>query len=161
MNIPYSQGYRRRNIRSILSFLSVLLFTSFHSNAQQFLDWEVLTDVSFEQKYDKTIKMYWLVPTFGKLPKAHEKKTVIMEGYFIPINRENNFYVLSRFPYSSCFFCGAAGPESVVELQINKKYVEHIRMDERIQFKGTFVLNASDYDHCNYILKEARPLKKK
>ena len=151
---------KKRSLQFLL--LAILIFSSVSLlNAQKSLTWEVLSNVKFNKQYDETIKAYWLVPTFGARVKAYENKTVIVEGYFIPVDTEGKFYVLSKYPYSSCFFCGGAGPESIVELQVSKKLVKHISMDERVQFQGKFALNVSDFKHCNYILKGARPLKKK
>ncbi len=65
------------------------------------------------------------------------------------------FFILSRYPLSSCYFCGAAGPETVVELQLKPEAVKRYRMDEQLSFKGTLLLNVNDLDHCNYILKGA------
>lgn len=42
---------------------------------------------------------------------------VIITGYLIPIDVEEHRYALSKNPFSSCFFCGQAGPETVIELK--------------------------------------------
>jgi hypothetical protein len=62
--------------------------------------------------------------------------------------------VLSANPYSSCFFCGQAGPESVMEIQLLKQY-DGLRMDQVITFEGRLRLNADDIYQLNYILEEA------
>ena len=49
-------------------------------------------------------------------------------------------YALSAFPFSSCFFCGAAGPESVLELDL--KHQQEYLTDEVITFKGVLELNS-------------------
>lgn len=128
-------------------------------NAQQAIKWKALTDVTFTEKYDQKIDGYWLVPTFGEKTKAWNNQQVILEGFFIPIDLDENFHVLSRYPYSSCFFCGGAGPESIVELQLDKEVAKRLEMDQRLRFEGTLVLNDSDMYHCSYILKNARPVK--
>jgi hypothetical protein len=61
--------------------------------------------------------------------------------------------VLSAFPYSSCFFCGQAGPESVIEIQFAKQYTG-LRMDKIITVRGTLRLNADDILQLNYILED-------
>lgn len=161
MNIMYSLSHRKRSILFILSFLLILVFSPTNLISQESLSWEALADITYTKEYDEEFKTYWLVPIFGKQPKAYQHKIVILEGYFIPLDSDGNFNILSRYPYSSCFFCGKAGPESVVELQMDKKLVKDIRMDERVRFQGELILNRTDYDHCNYILKAARPLKEK
>ena len=62
--------------------------------------------------------------------------------------------MLSANPYSSCFFCGQAGPESVMEIQLLKQY-DGLRMDQVITFKGKLRLNADDIYQLNYILEDA------
>lgn len=143
---------------TIFLFLGSLCLTS-ALFGQKALSWKVLDDVRFEEKMDENTGGYWLVPVFGKQPKAYQNQTVVMEGYFIPLDTGGKVHVLSRFPYSSCFFCGGAGPESIVELQLEKRLMKHLRMDEKVRFQGRLVLNDSDYEHFNYILKEARLLK--
>ena len=128
-------------------------------NAQDEMSWEALADVTFEKQFDKETNAYWLIPVFGQQPRTNEGKTVIIEGYFIPVDMDSDFYVLSQFPYASCFFCGGAGPESVVELQMEKKQANKLRLDQRVRIQGVFQTNNSDFDHCNYILKDAKPLK--
>ena len=156
----YSKNSRGKSVLFILTVFVILGFNSTQLIAQPVLTWENLSDVTFTEKYNDELKSYWWVPTFGPTLKAYENKTVIMEGYFLPINAGTNFFVLSKFPFASCYFCGGAGPDSIVELQVSKKSVKDIRMDDRVQFEGTLILNDSDFNHCNYILKGARPLKR-
>ena len=127
---------------------------------QETIKWKALTDVTFTEKYDQAIDGYWLLPTFGHKTKAWDNKRVILEGFFIPIDLDENFHVLSRYPYSSCFFCGGAGPESIVELQLDKEVAKRLVMDQRLRFEGTLVLNDSDLYHCSYILAKAKPIQK-
>ncbi len=142
----------------VFSFFFYLFYGPVGAIGQPSLSWETLADVTYKEQYDEALDWYYLIPIFGKYPRAYENKTVIIEGYYIPVNKESKFHVLSRYPYSSCFFCGGAGPESVVELQLAEKIRKHISMDKRVRFQGELILNSEDFDHCNYILKAARPL---
>ncbi len=142
-----------------LAFFMLLFVRPTEILAQTEISWNVLADVSFKEKYDEETQLYWLTPVFGQQPKAQEGKRVVLNGYFIPLEPESGIYVLSRYPYSACFFCGGAGPETVVELQLSKKLTHHIRMDEQVSFEGILKLNSTEFDHCNYILQEAAHLK--
>ena len=145
----------------ILFRFTLVLFLLTYSHlgtAQQSLTWEDLADVTFSEKYDEELQAYWLIPDFGAKPKSFAGKDVIIMGYFIPFNVDDDFYVLSKNPYSSCFFCGQAGPETVMELQVADPLPDRIRIDQRLFFRGTLELNKSDLNHCNYILKDARPV---
>lgn len=142
-----------------IGLLVLLSFSTLNTMAQSAKGWKILTDVTFEEQYDESIDGYWLIPNFGKQLRAHQNKPLTVEGYFIPIDPDDGFFVLSKFPYAACFFCGGAGPESVIELNVKKSEVEHICLDQKVTFTGKLKLNRSDFDHCNYILQEAKLIK--
>lgn len=96
--------------------------------------------------------MYY--PRFGKSVKKLEGEEVILRGYWLPLNPEENLYILSRNPFAACFFCGSAGPESIVELWLKPGHPK-IKMDQVVTMKGRLKLNQDDIDYCNYILEEA------
>ena len=141
-----------RNVSILISVFTVLL--THRVGAQQDLSWDILSDVSFEEKYLEDSDTYWLIPTFGDYIKLYEEQEVTIEGYLIVIDIEENFYVLSKYPYSACFFCGAAGPDSIVELQLNAK-LKGVQMDQKVLVKGRLELNEMDIEHFNYLLSEA------
>ncbi|WP_200942790.1 hypothetical protein [Dyadobacter sp. Leaf189] len=55
---------------------------------------------------------------------------------------------------ASCFFCGGAGPESIIELQFKNKK-QKFKTDAVKFVKGKLLLNPTDVEHLNYILTEA------
>ncbi|MFM7730601.1 MAG: hypothetical protein ACKO6L_06160 [Flavobacteriales bacterium] len=116
------------------------------------LTWATLTDVTFKDVYIKEQDMYYWKPTFGPSVKAVEGKEVYITGYVIPVDLDENFYVISRYPYANCYFCGGGGPESVVDLRFAGKNRTY-KTDERLTFKGKLKLNATDIYQMNYILE--------
>jgi len=118
------------------------------------LTWHTLTDVTFKEMYVADLDMYYWKPTFGAGVKALEGKEVFITGYVIPVDYDENFYVISRYPYANCYFCGGGGPESVVDLRFSGKNRTY-KTDERLTFKGRLKLNASDVYQMNYILDGA------
>jgi hypothetical protein len=118
------------------------------------LSWEMLRDVTFKKKWYAEESVYMLYPTFGPGIQKMSGKTVELTGYVLPVDLEANVYVLSAFPYSACFFCGGAGPESVVSLKF-KKAGRKFKTDERRTFKGTLKLNADNIYELNYIIADA------
>lgn len=118
------------------------------------LTWRTLTDVEFKDVYVEELDAYYWKPTFGESVKALKGKEVYITGYIIPVDYDEDFYVLSRYPFANCFFCGGAGPESVVDLRFKSKTRKY-ETDERLTFKGTFALNADDVYQMNYILEGA------
>lgn len=134
--------------------LTIIWLASHHLSAQNVLDWDVLADVTFEEKYDEDLPGYILFPTFGEVVESYENKVVSLEGYLINLDLDYTVVILSLFPYSSCFFCGMAGPETIVEIQL-KDPINHIKPDQRASIQGRLILNADDLDHFNYILQNA------
>ncbi len=120
------------------------------------ITWENLKDVSFEDVYYEEVDQYFLTPNFGEQIKSWQGQQVFISGYMIPITEDK--YVLSANPFSSCFFCGNAGPESILELQFSSQPKQYFT-DQWLTFKGEFDLNKDDIDHLNYILKQAEEYK--
>ena len=118
------------------------------------LSWEILRDVTFKKKWYAEESVYMLYPTFGPGIQKLSGKTVELTGYVLPVDLETNLYVLSAFPFSACFFCGGAGPESVVSLKF-KKAGKKYKTAERRTFRGTLKLNADNIYEMNYILADA------
>lgn len=133
-----------------------LFFIPFVANAQHRpITWELLAKVTWGEKYFKEYDETVWYPDFSKEVLGLNGAAVEIKGYVIPVDVESGYYVVSANPFASCFFCGNAGPESVVELQLaDKKTV--FKMDEVLTFYGTLKLNWDDLEHCNYILQNAR-----
>ncbi|PWJ56938.1 hypothetical protein CLV98_10947 [Dyadobacter jejuensis] len=118
------------------------------------LTWETLRDVTFKKKWYPEESIYMLHPTFGPSVQKIKNKQVSITGYILPVDLDANLYVLSAFPFSACFFCGGAGPETVMTLNFKKK-ARKFKTDERLTFTGVLKLNADDIYQMNYILEEA------
>lgn len=116
--------------------------------------WKTLLDIKWRKAYSQELKMQVDYPVFTPAVKALEGKTIIISGYVLPTDLyEGNFTMLSAYPMAQCFFCGGAGPESVMEV-----YVKNGRRSfatERVTFKGTLELNETDTSHLIYKLKDA------
>ncbi|MEZ4883517.1 MAG: hypothetical protein R3E32_02180 [Chitinophagales bacterium] len=119
------------------------------------INWLTLTDIKFEEKIAAQDSALYLYPTFGQIVKSLDGKKVSIKGFIIPVDVETHYYVLSANPFSACFFCGKAGPESILELQLKANPSKAYELDAFRTFEGTFELNGTDVDHCNYILKKA------
>ncbi len=122
------------------------------------LTWRTLSDVEFKDVYIEELDAYYWKPTFGESVLSLEGKSVFITGYVIPVDYDEDFYVLSRYPYANCFFCGGAGPESVVDLRFKSKSRKY-KTDERLTFEGKFTLNEDDVYQMNYILVDAQEKK--
>ena len=139
---------------TLLFFVMIFALCSFSQNV---ITWELLKNVEFDEVWSEEFQAYYMVPKFSNAVKAMDGKEVQIRGFIIPVDIVQDYYVLSANPYSSCFFCGQAGPESVMEIEMIKKY-EGLRMDQVITFKGRLKLNVDDIYQLNYILQDAEIL---
>ncbi len=122
--------------------------------------WKTFAQVKFEPKYYEDVDMYVLTPKFTADIKYYLNKEFVLKGYVLPLADDTPFVILSKFPYSQCFFCGGAGPESVAAIYFkDKSKPNKFKMDQVITVKGKLTLNDSNLDELNFILKDAQIVK--
>ena len=120
------------------------------------IDWQLLAQVEFNERFTEEVNAFVAYPVFDPIIKALNRKTVRIKGYLIPIDEtgDENILVLSANPYSSCFFCGGAGQESVMDVLLKDKS-QKFQTDQLVTFEGKLKLNNSDLYFLNYILEDA------
>ncbi len=118
------------------------------------LNWKTLESIKFEKKYYKEIDGEMLAPIFTEDIKKYDGKEVQVEGYVVPVDEKGRYCALSANPYASCFFCGKAGPASVMTIKFKKRDKSY-KTDDYIIFKGKLQLNYSDINEFYYILNDA------
>lgn len=138
-------------MKKIIFIFSLTLLTAIQAFAQD-LTWKTLADVSWERKYNKEYDEHINYPKFGAKVLPYEGKEVVIKGYLLPVEVEGDYIVISAFPYQSCFFCGGAGVESVMEVYLKKKKTVKAM---QIKIKGKLKLNVNDVNHLVYLLKDA------
>ena len=106
-----------RKIGLFVLFAGMLLATT-NLSAQNKSIWTTLGKVTFKKQYDEMLGFKVDVPVFADEIKTMNGKMVEVKGYIIPVEGYKNQkeFVFSAFPYSMCFFCGGAGPETVMEV---------------------------------------------
>ena len=138
--------------KSLSIFIFAIISTAAFSQAD---GWVLFAKTKFEAKYNEKAAEYFLYPVFAPELKAMVGKEISLEGYYMPIDVEGDAYIiLSKFPYSQCFFCGGAGPESISEVTFKVKQ-EKFTMDQFIRVKGILRLNEGNIDHGNFMLEGA------
>ncbi len=135
----------------IFIIFSLAIFSPIQSFAQD-ITWKILADVSWERKYNKEYDEHINYPKFGQVVKPFTNKEVVIKGYLLPVEVEGDYIVISAFPFQSCFFCGGAGVESVMEVYLKKKKTVKAM---QIKVKGKLQLNTDDVNHLVYLLKDA------
>lgn len=135
--------------------LIILLYTATTQAQNPYATWKLLKDVKIKTKYDPVKKYEVDVPIFGNKVKAMHGKTITIKGYLIPIEAytKQGFFILSALPYNLCYFCGGAGPDTVMEVATKQK-IKYT--DKPIILRGKLLLNANDVDHLMYRLQGAK-----
>jgi len=120
--------------------------------------WNTLAKITFKKEYDEMLGFKVDVPVFSDQVQAMDGEEIVIKGYVIPVEgyKSHTEFVFSAFPYNMCFFCGGAGPESVMEVYADEaiKY-----SPEPITIKGTLELNATDVNRLIYALNGATLVK--
>ena len=134
--------------------LVALCMNSFAFAPPVTLTWKQLEDIDFEEKFVKDIDDYMLFPKFPASIKQLSGKEIEVKGYVVPIDKRGQVIALSANPYDACFFCGKAGPASVMTVKL-KTANPGLKLDQFLTFKGKLRLNDSDYKEFYYIMEEA------
>ncbi|MFT4095101.1 MAG: hypothetical protein QM640_15825 [Niabella sp.] len=137
------------------------IYADVHAAAQrptEKLNWKQLEDVRLIQKWHIQFQQNVLYPVFGNKIKQFAGRQVSISGYMIPVDINAGMYVLSKSNYAACFFCGMAGPETVISLKFNthpRKY----QTDEYVTLKGTLELNVENVNDLFYVFRNTEELK--
>ena len=142
-----------------LRAFTVLLILAFTTGvvAQSSSDeniWKTLSKITYKKEYDELLGFKIDKPVFSDDIIAREGDIVTVKGFIIPTEgyKSHSEFIFSAFPYSMCFFCGGAGPETVMEVIADDpvKYTA-----EAITLRGKLVLNADDINRLMYALVDA------
>lgn len=120
--------------------------------------WKTLARITYKKEYDDFLGFKIDKPVFSDAIKALDGKEVTVKGFIIPVEgyKGHKEFILSAFPYSMCFFCGGAGPETVMEVTA----IDPIDYTaESIVIKGKLHLNGDDVNKLMYFMTEARLVK--
>ena len=160
-NLLSSQIFQLMNMEMFRKFLIVLLLgvvSVAAAEAQTESLWKTLAKITYKKEYDDFLGFKIDKPVFSEEIKALNGKEVTVKGFIIPVEgyKGHKEFIFSAFPYSMCFFCGGAGPESVMEVMAIEP-VEYTA--EAVVLKGKLVLNPDDVNKLMYALTDARLVK--
>ncbi len=116
--------------------------------------WQTLGKITFKKQYDDLLGFKIDIPVFSDDVRAIDGQEITLRGYIVPTQgyKSHNEFVFSAFPYNMCFFCGGAGPETVIEVAT----VEAIEYTaDPIVIKGKLALNDEDPNRLMYALSGA------
>lgn len=140
-------------MNKVLFTCLVLLFSGTSLWAQEELTWKDFADVEFKPKYFEQYDAHFLMPSFGEKIKAKTGKKIAIKGYFLDISGSGEIFLVSKNPMAACFFCGGAGPETIIEVAFKEKPT--FKTDQVVTVEGVLQLNATNVERCNYILNDA------
>lgn len=146
-------------------FITLLLscFLINKSATAQSSMWKTLAKITFTQQFDDLMGFDVDIPVFSQKIKDLDGKEITIKGYIIPVEgyKSHKEFIFSAFPYNMCYFCGGAGPESVMEVKSTEavKYTA-----EPVTLKGILQLNSSevgvyDINRLMYFLTDAKLVK--
>jgi hypothetical protein len=139
----------------VLSLVLISFFVvSFQARGQE-NTWKTLAKISIEKRFDEVLNYDIEYPIFSEAVKKLNGTKISVEGWMIPLDelRGENYFVLSSLPFANCFFCGGAGPETVMEV-FSKDKIDYT--EKRIIVTGTLTINADDPLRLMYILNDAQ-----
>lgn len=116
--------------------------------------WKTLSKITWKKQYDETMGFKIDVPVFSEEIEALEGEIVEVRGYMIPVEglQTQAEFIFSAYPYSMCFFCGGAGPETVMEV-FAKDGIEY--QVSPVTLRGKLELNAEDINRLMYTITDA------
>jgi hypothetical protein len=142
----------------VWKMLGVIIFLAFLPAAgfSQTGVWSTLAMLKYDRNDDGTIN-----PEGKFLPMIQrlEGKEITVRGYMIPLTgkRAQSNFMFSAYPYATCFFCGQAGPETVMEVFMEgNKALEF--SETPVELKGVFRFQPSKGE-IMYTLEKASLIK--
>lgn len=139
----------------LLKLSSLIFFISINSlYAQTKVSWRTLESIGFIEKDLPKSNEKYNFPVFSTTLKKLNGQIIEVKGYLIPFDHTGKNVALSANPYAACFFCGQAGPSSVMILKM-KNPSSKIKTDDYKTIKGELKLNFNDPEEFFYILENA------
>lgn len=148
---------RKSNSFTVVIFMFITCFGtgSFMNLLQAQSIWPVLAGVKFKKVEDKILGFEVDYPIFNEEIKSFEGKLIKVRGFIVPTNgyKSSKEFVLSALPVKACYFCGAAGPETVIEVRCKE---EIPLTSSRVELEGVLRLNSADLNRLMFQLENAR-----
>lgn len=151
-------------IKFIPIFVAVVLSVAFSSKDNAFavssistsiasdtLTWKLLGDIKFVKKEHPDYGEVMFPIVNAKL-KGLQKKKVTISGFIVPIDNTN--YAISKNVFASCFFCGQAGPETIMGIKF-KDFKGRLKTDQYVTITGVLRVNEDNVDEWIYNLDQA------
>ncbi len=142
----------------LLMIFSAAVFAQDKKKEDPKRTWKTLSNITFKKEFDEFMGFKVDVPVFAPEVQALDGKEITIKGYIIPTEgyKSHRAFVFSAYPYNMCYFCGGAGPETVMEVDADEdiKYTA-----EPVVIKGILQLNSGDINQLIYSMTKATLVK--
>lgn len=115
------------------------------------ITWKLLGNIDFAKKKDKNYGEV-MFPIINSQLKNLQKKKIVAQGFIVPI--DNKSYALSKNVFAQCFFCGNAGPETIMGIHFKGK-TPKLKTDTYVTIEGEFRYNDTDVNDWIYHIDNA------
>lgn len=118
--------------------------------------WNTLSRVTFTSVFDPNLLMEISKIKLSPAVEELNNTTIEIEGFMIPLTGQTmqSHFMLSKYPQSTCFFCGKAGPETAMQVFMDGG--KKVRISERkVKVQGTLLVNPTDANSLLYSLEKA------
>lgn len=141
-----------KKLSILIAFITIASAASTYAQTESV--WKTLAKITYRKEYDELMGFKIDKPVFSDAIKNMEGKTITVKGYIIPVEgyKSHKEFIFSAFPYSMCFFCGGAGPETVMEVSA-KDAIKYTT--EQITLTGTLRLNSDDINRLMFKIDHA------
>ena len=115
------------------------------------LNWKILGQIKFVKKKHKDYGEIDF-PLINDVLKKKSGKKILMSGFIVPIDNVN--YALSKSVFASCFFCGKAGPETIMGIKFKVGKIK-LKTDQYVTLEGNFRVNENNVEDWIYHIEDA------
>ncbi len=116
------------------------------------ITWKMLGEIKYEKKTSKDYPEGVMFPIINPTLKAKKDKKITITGFIIPV--DNKTYALSKNVFASCFFCGQAGPETIMGIQFKNPGIK-LKPHKFVPLEAKFWYNYSDVNDWIYHIDDA------
>ncbi|NJL13177.1 MAG: hypothetical protein HC913_09380 [Microscillaceae bacterium] len=114
---------------------------------QEVSAWKTLAEVQIKRLVQNGYEIE--TPIFSANLKKLNGHWISLRGYILPLDLDpQKSFVFSRYPYNACYFCGAAGPETVLEV-VPRQPIPY--QEKPITLRGRLYLNSDNPDKLMYL----------
>ncbi|MDO4727404.1 MAG: hypothetical protein Q4B43_00200 [Bacteroidota bacterium] len=146
------QQYHNIEIHNKKEEYELVIPEGYELQAADPITWGLLGKIKYEKKPHQDYPEGVMFPIVNKELKDKKGKKITISGFIIPIDESS--YALSKNVFASCFFCGQAGPETIMGIKF-KNLKKRLKTDQYVTLEGIFRYNETDVEDWIYHIENA------